>query len=405
MTKKRTTSRKSSGTRSGKRPQKKSRSPGSIIFILILLGLAFLCNRLGYIDADTLEAIVGIFTDQESSSEQTGSPQTTPVVVEPVSGEWYKIYFTTPQYPDKVETQVETIATGLIQVINSAQQSLDIAIYELNLDNIGDAILAARDRGVAVRMVTDTDELEELETLIRLEEEGIPIVPDERSAIMHNKFVVVDNKAVWTGSWNFTSNDTFRNNNNALYLQSPELAQNYKTEFEEMFIRKEFGPTSTANTPHPQIMIGDTLIETCFAPEDKCADQIVNLIKQAQKSVRFMAFSFTEEAMGQAVEDKAGAGLFVQGVFETRGSETEYSEFTRLKNQKREVWQDGNPYTLHHKVFIIDDETVVFGSFNFSDNANKANDENALLIHSPDIAKEFLAEFARVHQQALNPPN
>jgi phosphatidylserine/phosphatidylglycerophosphate/cardiolipin synthase-like enzyme len=183
------------------------------------------------------------------------------------------------------------------------------------------------------------------------------------------------------------------------------LAQNYKTEFEEMFIRKEFGPTSTANTPHPQIMIGDTLIETCFAPEDKCADQIVNLIKQAQKSVRFMAFSFTEEAMGQAVEDKAGAGLFVQGVFETRGSETEYSEFTRLKNQKREVWQDGNPYTLHHKVFIIDDETVVFGSFNFSDNANKANDENALLIHSPDIAKEFLAEFARVHQQALNPPN
>jgi phosphatidylserine/phosphatidylglycerophosphate/cardiolipin synthase-like enzyme len=216
---------------------------------------------------------------------------------------------------------------------------------------------------------------------------------------MHDKFVVVDGQAVWTGSWNFTVNDTYRNNNNAIYIQSPQLAQNYATEFEEMFSQKAFGPTSPANTPHPQIQLGDTLIETCFAAEDLCADQLILLISQAQKSIHFMAFSFTHEGIGDAVMDRAKAGVKVQGVFETRGSETEYSEYAQMKKEKLDVWQDGNPYTLHHKVFILDDKTVVFGSFNFSDSADESNDENMLVIHNPDIASQFLAEFNRVYAQ------
>ena len=55
---------------------------------------------------------------------------------------------------------------------------------------------------------------------------------------------------------------------------------------------------------------------------------------------------------------------------------------------------------LHHKVFIIDDETVVLGSYNFSANADESNDENLLVIHSADIAKDFVSEFNRVYNQA-----
>ena len=282
---------------------------------------------------------------------------------------------------------------------------MDIAIYELNLDEIGEAILAARNRGVNVRLVTDTDELEELETLIWLEREGIPIVSDERSPIMHHKFMVVDGEAVWTGSWNFTTNGTFRNNNHAIYIQSPEIAQNYVTEFDEMFVQHAFGPTSPANTPYPQIQISDTLIETCFAPEDRCDEKLMGLINQAQQSIRFMIFSFTHDGIGQAIREKAKAGVEVQGVFETRGSETEYSEFGRMKSQGLDVIQDGNPYTLHHKVVIIDDRIVALGSFNFSANATESNDENLIIIHNPEITQQFLAEFNRIHQQALAPPN
>jgi phosphatidylserine/phosphatidylglycerophosphate/cardiolipin synthase-like enzyme len=217
---------------------------------------------------------------------------------------------------------------------------------------------------------------------------------------MHNKFVVVDNQAVWTGSWNFTPNDTYRNNNHGIYIQSSDMAQNYAAEFEEMFSDHAFGPTSPANTPNPQIMIGDTLIETCFAPEDHCAEKLIEAIDKAQQKIRFMTFSFTHDGIGQAIRDKAKAGVEVKGVFETRGSETEASEYGPMKKQGLDVWQDGNPYTLHHKVVIIDNKTVASGSFNFSANATESNDENLIIIHNPEIAQQFLAEFERLYAQA-----
>jgi phosphatidylserine/phosphatidylglycerophosphate/cardiolipin synthase-like enzyme len=408
MTKKRAGgSSKSSSKRKSKGGQ--GATIGGGLVVLLLLGGLFVANRLGLVEVDWQALLSGEDSGPAISTEpQVGpderKPAAAPVAAAPVSGEWYQLYFTSPQYPDEPASRVHTIEEGLIKVINSAQRSLDIAIYELNLDEIGNAILAARDRGVTVRMVTDTDELEELETLIRLEEEGVPIVPDDRNPIMHNKFVVVDGQAVWTGSWNFTSNDTFRNNNHGIYIQSPQLAQNYAAEFEEMFTDKKFGPTSPANTANPKIQLGDTLIETCFAPEDECGAQLTALLNQAQQNIRFMAFSFTHDKIGQAVKDRAKAGVMVQGVFETRGSETEYSEFGQMKNQKLDVWQDGNPYTLHHKVFIIDEKMVALGSFNFSSNADEANDENMLVIHNAEIARQFLEEFNRVYQLAQNPP-
>ncbi len=383
-------------------------SKGKIVGIVVLGIFLLIGSATGLINVDWKAALSGEAPNEAVSTpskpDQGGSAPATSVADTPVNDEWYKIFFTTPQYPDKSETRKQTIMDGLIEVINSAQSSLDIAIYELDLAEIGEAILAARERGVAVRLVSDTDEVEELETLIWLDKEGIPIVPDERSPIMHNKFVVVDGRAVWTGSWNFTPNGTYRNNNHAIYIQSPELAQNYAAEFEEMFVDHAFGPKSPTNTPNPRVIIGDTLIETCFAPEDKCSQQLTQLIRQAQQNIRFMAFSFTHDGIGRIVRDRAKAGVTVQGIFETRGSETTYSEFGRMKKQKLDVVQDGNPYTLHHKVFIIDDETVVLGSFNFSKNADEANDENLLIIHNADIAAQFLAEFERMYVQAQNPP-
>lgn len=393
--------RKSSRKRSTRKRKATSTSPRLLMLVLVILGILFLGDQLGLIDVDWQTLLNELTSDLEGGSQPV-SGSAAPAV-EPVSGEWYKLYFTSPRYPDEPETRVDTIEQGLIEIINSAQEGLDIAIYELDLDPIGDAILAARDRGVRIRMVTDSDTLAEDETLIRLNKAKVPIVPDERAPIMHNKFVVVDGRAVWTGSWNFTQNGTFRNNNNAIYIQSSQLAQNYATEFLEMFEKREFGPTSQANTPYTQIQLGDTLIQTCFAPEDECADQLIQVINQAQNSIRFMAFSFTHDGVGKAVRDRAKAGVDVKGVFETRGSETEYSEFGRMKRQKLDVLQDGNPYTLHHKVFIMDGQIVVLGSFNFSSNADEANDENILIIHNAGIASQYLAEFDRVYEQAQNP--
>ena len=118
------------------------------------------------------------------------------------------------------------------------QQSLDVAAYEFNSPALTQAILDAKARGVLVRIVTDDDAgLEDEDTtLTQFEAAGIPVTTDERSALMHNKFMILDSAVVWTGSWNYTINDTYRNNNNALALRSQTAVQNYQTEFNEMFV-------------------------------------------------------------------------------------------------------------------------------------------------------------------------
>ena len=64
---------------------------------------------------------------------------------------------------------------------------------------------------------------------------------------------------------------------------------------------------------------------------------------------------------------------------------------------------DGNKYTMHHKIIVIDENTVITGSFNFTKSADQENDDNLLVIHNPDLAKLYLQEFDRIWGQGKSP--
>ena len=101
--------------------------------------------------------------------------------------------------------------------------------------------------------------------------------------------------------------------------------------------------------------------------------------------------------------ERARADIPVQGIFETRASETEYSEMPLFYCARIKVHQDGNPGTFHHKVLIIDEEVVVTGSLNFSENADNSNDENVVIIANADIAKLYLREFEARWAESAEP--
>jgi phosphatidylserine/phosphatidylglycerophosphate/cardiolipin synthase-like enzyme len=351
------------------------------VFLLLILFLAFLQTQ-GLLD-DFL-ALIGI------------GPK---VVAEAPAGEWYTLYFTSPSYPDEEEDHFGGVDEKLVALINDAQSSIHVAAYELDLDNVAEALIEAHERGVPVRLVTDTDNVDE-RAVRSMRGAGIPIVEDGREAIMHNKFVIIDEEVLWTGSGNLTENDTHRNNNNAIVIRSPALAQNYRAEFEEMFEDGEFGPDSSPDMPYQQVFIDEAIIENYFAPENEVAAHIIGHLQAAEQSIYFMAFSFTDDRIGDVLRDKHRAGLEVKGVLEYRGSETEYSEYGAMKEAGIDVLQDGNPYIMHHKIFIIDGQRVILGSFNFSRSADESNDENILIITDPDITQAYLAEFQRIYAQA-----
>ena len=309
---------------------------------------------------------------------------------------WYRLYFTGPT-PDTVAGGIpDEIAAGL----DAAQATIDVAIFEFDLQVIADALIRAQARGVRVRLVTDTDSLEspviqDLQTL------GIPVVDDRRDPLMHNKFVVIDGRTVWTGSMNFTESEAYRNNNNVIAIESEALAENYTREFEEMFTGYAFGPDSPADTPYPRVTVAGTLVENYFAPEDGAAAHILEILQSARASIYFMAFAFTRADFAETLIERAGAGVTVQGVFEKRQIEAGAdSAWNALTQAGLEVRQDGNRYNLHSKVFLVDQEIVVLGSYNFSQNAEKRNDENVLIIHSAAIARAYGAEWQKVWMTA-----
>ncbi len=319
---------------------------------------------------------------------------------------WYQVYFTAPKYPDRAADHHGGLDEKLTACINGAQTSVDMAIYDLDLPNVVQALLDAKRRGVAVRVATDLTNYNDAKANAayqQLERAGIPVVAGNPNAIMHNKFVVADRAAVWTGSWNFTTNDTYRYNNNGILIQSPDLARNYTATFEKMFNDKKFGPARKAGGTRPRLVIAGVAVENYFSPEDRVMEKIIARVKTAAQSIDFMAYSFTDDDLANAITARAQAGVRVRGVFENTGSETRFSEFGRMKTAGLDVWQDGNPYLMHHKVFIVDNRTVICGSFNFSKNAEEANDENVLIIDDPALAAPFTAEFERVYAQAKNP--
>ncbi|MBN1953490.1 MAG: phospholipase [Anaerolineae bacterium] len=324
-------------------------------------------------------------------------------VSETVGSDWIHVYFTAPRYPDDPADHLGGVDAHLIDLIDVAQTQVDVAAYELDLPGVAEALIRAHQDGVQVRLVTDGSYAGE-EAVGQLRAAGVPVVArPEGWGIMHNKFVVVDDTWVWTGSWNLTVNGTYRNNNNAVIVASRALAQDYGAEFEELF-SSLFGPSSPAETPYPVINIegqGQAVqLEVYFAPEDDVSDRLLQLLDDADDSVRFMAFQFTSDPLAQALVDLAGRGVAVQGVVESRSATAPYSQYEYLSANGVAVWTDGNPYNMHHKVLIVDDRIVVLGSYNFTDNADENNDENLLVVHDSQVAAAYLAEFGRVLQQA-----
>jgi phosphatidylserine/phosphatidylglycerophosphate/cardiolipin synthase-like enzyme len=318
-----------------------------------------------------------------------------------VTGAWYQVYFSAPDSPS-----ASTLRGGpdahMAEAIHGARLSVDAAMDSLNLWSIRDAMLDAHRRGVEVRVVIESDGLDsdEVQDLI---DAGIEVVDDRRSGLMHNKFAVIDRREVWSGSMNFTVSGAYRSDNNLVRIESAELAKNYLMEFEEMFLDHQFGAGSPANTPLPVLEIDGIRVEVYFSPEDSTLERVLELIQEAEESVDFMAYSFTDDDLAKAMIAAHNRGVEVFGVMdEAQALSNQGGEYQNMLEAGIDVNLDGNTKSMHNKVIIIDDEVVVTGSYNFSRSAMTRNDENTLILHNTKIADLFNAEFERILYLAEN---
>lgn len=317
-----------------------------------------------------------------------------------VKGAWYELYFTNPESP------VASQRTGgadipLVTAIEAARLTIDAAMYSLSLNSVRNALVRAHQRGVQVRVVMESDNMERADPQALIEA-GIPVLGDRRQGLMHNKFMVIDQSEVWTGAMNFTDSGTYQDNNNIMRIHSLKVAEDYTAEFNEMFVDDKFGPDEGSSTPNPRVSIDGTLVDIYFSPDDNVANNLLDLIYNADESIDFLALSFTSDPLAEAIRARAEAGVTVRGVMDDSSIDSNVgNEYEAFRQAGLDVRRDGNTHgLLHHKVIIIDGQIVILGSYNFTNSAETRNDENLVVIYDAYIASQYLAEFQRDFSQA-----
>lgn len=388
-------------------PRRRSSSSNASLTLIILVILLIL----GGLYTLTGKDPIGVF----SATQTPGSDVTTQLPASDVptavnaSGTWWEVYFTDPIHIKNPEDWQGSIEGRLIEKINAAQKSIHIASFEFDLTPVAEALIKAKQRGVDVRWVTDdenglqADEDPDRGQFAMLQAAGIDVRSDDRSALMHNKFWIFDSQIVWTGSTNITKSGIFKQDNNTIVIQSPELAAIYEREFQEMW-DGQFGPKSPSQLNNQAVKINESGIAVIFTSEDPALEQaIIPMVSSATKSIRFLAFSFTDYPLAEAMIKRSQSGVDVAGVFERVGSDTEAAELDTLYCAKVPVRQDGNPGFMHNKLIVVDERYVITGSLNFSTNAEESNDENVIIVDNPEIARLYMLEFERVWSIAADP--
>ena len=338
----------------------------------------------------------GSATNSDGAS-RTCEPPTIPVPA-PLS---YTVYFneraTTATSITSDHTPMED---ALLALINGASTGIDIALYGLNRQSVVDALIAAHNRGVRVHVVGDDKAAagSYSSSYQALTDAGITVVTDtDPSKIQHNKFLIVDGAVVWTGSMNFTDTGLTLNANNSIAITDTTLADVYTEEFEEMWAGN-FDDDKTDNTDHLFDYSG-TGLESYFSPTDLVAFEVWEELGNANKTVHFAMFVWTDDLLTNRTIERLNAGVKVYGVWDRLGAASNGSAYPALcdPDAGAQIKLEDFSGKTHHKFAVIDvdgsDPTVILGSYNWTAAGAYDNDENTLIIHDRALAQVYYAEW------------
>ena len=314
------------------------------------------------------------------------------------------------------------VAHAIAEWLGEARESLELAQHDFHLapdtaEVVSGAIREASARGVAVRIIYNVDHRypiavppppePDVELIVSL---GVPSkaiggVPD----LMHHKFVVRDRQAVWTGSTNWTDDSWARQENVILAVESPELAESFVEDFDQLWAKDLV--EETGFVPPRRIHVDGLLVRPWFTPgfgEDLSA-RIARVIGRAKQRVRICSPVITAApvlaALAQVVSegklDVAGCldAPQIQGVVHEWGVNGNVAWRLPLLQRVLDGEFTGKPSTpygsgtvhdfMHAKV-VVADEVVFAGSFNLS-RSGEQNAENVLEIHDPELAGQLSA--------------
>jgi phosphatidylserine/phosphatidylglycerophosphate/cardiolipin synthase-like enzyme len=334
---------------------------------------------------------------------------------------------------------------ALLQLIDGAKTRIDFAVYGVRKQTaILDALERAKKRGVAIRGVvdkdpddqtyySDTDELTRRVGNIRSDHLHDRAAKDSAAAepydmaddrcprpagfmgplqcvgydlgdrclvsaqasseelaydgdIMHDKFFVVDERWVWTGSANISDSDVNGYSANLVTVfDSPDVAAIYTREIDQMYDGGKFHEDK-AEYPTTPIRVGDTTVRVWFPPKGDPIKPLRELIQNAEKEVRIGVFYFTHKQLAADVIAAHLRGVDVKVIVDATSAGNGYTKHELLRAAGVPVKVEDWGGKMHAKSMMVDDRWVVGGSMNWTSAGHRSNDENFFILDSPAAA-------------------
>lgn len=345
---------------------------------------------------------------------------------------------------------------ALLELIEGAGESIDFAIYGMrNQTAIMDALVAAKARGVEIRGVVDrdlegenyyssTEALVEAIGNVRSDlKADLAIAKDEArerydrepkcqrpegfegplqclaydlgescllaahasrepieggAKIMHDKFFVVDGRFVWTGSTNVSDSGTGGYNANLVtVVDSKVLAGWYTEEFEQMYEDGRYHGRKPKPRGEKKVSLPDADLEVYFSPQESpISSRLRPIIRSAQDRIDIAVFFLTHKHIVADLIDAYRRGVRVRVILDATGAKNGYTKHELLRAAGIAVKVENWGGKMHMKSAVIDGETVITGSMNWTSSGDTKNDENTIIVRSPALAKQYEAFFETI---------
>lgn len=121
-------------------------------------------------------------------------------------------------------------------LIDTAQHSIDICVFTITDNRIGANIIAAKQRGVKLRVISDNDKAQDKGSdIYAFHENNIPVRLDKTNNHMHHKFAIIDGKTLINGSFNWTRSATDFNHANIVVHSDAQLVEDFQGRFEQLW--------------------------------------------------------------------------------------------------------------------------------------------------------------------------
>jgi phosphatidylserine/phosphatidylglycerophosphate/cardiolipin synthase-like enzyme len=320
------------------------------------------------------------------------------------------------------------VMNRLTSFLGQAQSSLDLAVYDMRLDDdlrtqLLQTLQERAGAGVQIRICYDGDKPETPDvaagqdpappgTGLFVQGLGFPWRRIGGMKLMHDKFIVRDRAAVWTGSLNLTNDAFTLMENNVVTFDSASLAGFYGADFEQIWEKGNFEGTGGIQTSSANLQFaGETMAaRVMFSPGCglEIDAEIARRVRAAQRRVRLCSLLINSGTLIAALGHLLAEGkVKVDGIFDRTQMSQVFQQWQTVPNNHWKipavqqiiaraglVGKNSTPYTptsqhdfMHNKVLVIDD-TVITGSYNFSRSA-QFNAENILFLESAALAARY----------------